>query len=192
MPGARTPDGGQPVVLVVEDDRELLELNARRLQGEYAVLTAADGEAALEQMSDAVDVVVLDRRMPGISGDELLDAIRRRGYECRVTMLTGVDPDYDIINMGFDDYLVKPVTRDELVSTVDALVARSAYDDAIQEYFALAAKRASLEVTKSESELQESTEFDELTDRVEAVRTEADEIVTELEEKSVERLFEKV
>jgi two-component system response regulator AdeR len=192
MPGARTTDGGQPVVLVVEDDEELLELNARRLQGEYEVLMARNGEAALEKMSDAVDVVVLDRRMPGLSGDELLDAIRSRGYECRVTMLTGVDPDYDIIDMGFDDYLIKPVTRDELLSTVDALIARSAYDDAIQEYFALAAKRASLEVTKSESELQESNEFDELTDRVEAVRTEADEIVTDLEDESVERLFEKV
>jgi DNA-binding response OmpR family regulator len=192
MPGVRTTDGGQPVVLVVEDDEELLELNARRLQGEYEVRTARNGEAALEQMADAVDVVVLDRRMPGLSGDELLDAIRSRGYECRVTMLTGVDPDYDIIDMGFDDYLIKPVTRDELLSTVDALLARSAYDDAIQEYFALAAKRASLEVTKTESELQESNEFDELTNRVEAVRTEADEIVTDLEDESVERLFEKV
>jgi DNA-binding response OmpR family regulator len=192
MPGARTNDGGQPVVLVVEDDQELLELNARRLQGQYEVRTAADGEAALETMSDAVDVVVLDRRMPGLSGDELLDAIRSRGYECRVTMLTGVDPDYDIIDMGFDDYLIKPVTREELLSTVDSLLARSAYDDAIQEYFSLAAKRASLEVTKSETELQESTEFDELTDRVEAVRTEADEIVTDLEDESVERLFDTV
>jgi DNA-binding response OmpR family regulator len=192
MPGVHTTDGGQPVVLVVEDDEELLELNARRLQGEYEVLTANDGETALEEMSDAVDVVVLDRRMPGLSGDELLDAIRSRGYECRVTMLTGVDPDYDIIDMGFDDYLIKPVTRDELLSTVDALMARSAYDDAIQEYFALAAKRASLEVTKSETELQESNEFDELTNRVEAVRTAADEIVTDLEDESVERLFEKV
>jgi len=192
MPGARTTDGGQPVVLVVEDDEELLELNARRLRGEYEVRTAKNGESALEHMSDAVDVVVLDRRMPGLSGDDLLDAIRSRGYECRVTMLTGVDPDYDIIDMGFDDYLIKPITRDELLSTVDGLLARSAYDDAIQEYFALAAKRASLEVTKTESELQKSNEFDELTNRVEAVRTEADEIVTDLEDESVERLFEKV
>jgi DNA-binding response OmpR family regulator len=192
MSGTPTNAGGQHVVLVVEDDRELLELNARRLEGHYEVRTAADGEAALEKMSDAVDVVVLDRRMPGLSGDELLDAIRSRGYECRVTMLTGVDPDYDIIDMGFDDYLIKPVTRDELLSTVDALLARSAYDDAIQEYFSLAAKRASLEVTKSETELQSSTEFDDLTDRVEAVRTEADDIVTDLEDESVERLFDKV
>jgi DNA-binding response OmpR family regulator len=192
MPGVRTNDGGQPVVLVVEDDRELLELNARRLQGQYEVRTAADGETALEKMSDAVDVVVLDRRMPGLSGDELLDAIRSRGYECRVTMLTGVDPDYDIIDMGFDDYLIKPVTREELLSTVESLLARTAYDDAIQEYFSLAAKRASLEVTKSETELQESNEFDELTNRVEAVRTEADEIVTDLEDESVERLFDTV
>jgi DNA-binding response OmpR family regulator len=192
MPGVRTADGGQPVVLVVEDDRELLELNARRLQGEYEVLTAADGEAALETMTDAVDVVVLDRRMPGLSGDELLAAIRREGYDCHVTMLTGVDPDYDIIDMGFDDYLIKPVTRDELLSTIDALLARSAYDDAIQEYFSLAAKRASLEVTKSETELQQSTEFDQLTDRVEAVRTEADDIVTDLEDETVERLFDTV
>jgi DNA-binding response OmpR family regulator len=107
-------------------------------------------------------------------------------------MLTGVDPDFDIVDMGFDDYLVKPVTREELLSTVESVLARKAYDDTIQEYFSLAAKRATLEVTKSDNALQQSSEFDTLTDRLESVRDEADEIVTDLEDESVDRLFDVV
>lgn len=76
--------------------------------------TASSGEKALELLDCAVDVVLLDRNMPGLSGDEVLREISRRGYECRVAMVTAVTPQSDIFDVEIEDYLVKPIHRDEL------------------------------------------------------------------------------
>lgn len=182
MTGVRTADGGQPVVLVVEDDRELLELNARRLQGEYEVLTAADGEAALETMTDAVDIVVLDRRMPGLSGDELLAAIRRKGYDCHVTMLTGVDPDYDIIDMGFDDYIIKPVTPSDLRDVIERLLILDEYDETYQRLSEKRVKQSVLAAEKSRTELRHNEEFARLQEEITELERELESIESEIEE----------
>ncbi|MDY7082832.1 MAG: HalX domain-containing protein, partial [Halobacteria archaeon] len=129
-----------------------------------------------------VDVVFLDRRMPGMSGDEVLDGIRDRGYDCKVAMVTAVDPDFDIIDMGFDDYVVKPVTRDDLYDKVDQLLSRNDYQGKVQRYFALASKRATLQSEKTEEELKESEEYAELQEELEELREEADDLLEDLSE----------
>jgi len=104
-----------PLVLVVEDEPDLADLYAAWLGDEYRVRTAYGGQEALDELDEAddeVDAILLDRRMPGLSGDEVLAAVRERGIDCRVAMVTAVEPDFDILKMGFDDYLVKPVTSD--------------------------------------------------------------------------------
>lgn len=169
-----------PVVLVVDDEPQLAELFAAWLDGEWEVRTAHNGEEALSQMDSNVDVVLLDRRMPGRSGDEVLDVIRERGYDCRVIMVTAVDPDFDIIEMGFDDYLVKPVANDELTETVLRVHRRSEYDEIMREYYSLAAKRAVLETEKSRPELEDNEEFQELEDRLTALRESVDETIDSL------------
>lgn len=161
-----------PLVLVVEDEPDLADLYAAWLQGEYRVRTAYGGEEALEHLDEEVNVVLLDRRMPGLSGDEVLEAIRGRNIDCRVAMVTAVEPDFDIVAMGFDDYLVKPVSRDALLETVDGLNMRSSYDDGIQELFSLASKKALLESEKTESELAGSQEYQELSERLAELRQE--------------------
>jgi len=123
-------DGAE--VLVVDDEARLADLFAAWLQTDWVVETAYDGEEALEKMADSVEVVLLDRRMPGLSGDEVLEQIREQGYDSRVVMVTAVDPDFDIIEMGFDDYLVKPVSKDEIVDMVDDVADRSDYESDIQ------------------------------------------------------------
>jgi len=122
------------------------------------------------KMADSVEVVLLDRRMPGLSGDEVLEQIRDQGYDSRVVMVTAVDPDFDIIEMGFDDYLVKPVSKDELVDMVDDVADRSDYESDIQEYYALVSKKALLESEKADRELTNNEEYQDLTDRVAGAR----------------------
>ena len=100
--------------------------------------------------------------MPGLSGDEVLDRIRDRQLDCRVSMVTAVEPDFDILEMGFDAYLSKPIRSEELHETVENLLDRSEYDSLLQNYYSLVEKRATLEATKSNAELAESTEYDEL------------------------------
>lgn len=170
-----------PLVLVVEDESDLADLYAAWLQGEYRVRTAYGGKEALDQLDDEVDVVLLDRRMPGLSGDEVLEAVRGRNIDCRVAMVTAVEPDFDIVAMGFDDYLVKPVSRDALRETVDSLELRSSYDDDVQEMFALASKKALLESEKTESELSGNEEYEKLSERLQELRENLDVTMDSME-----------
>ena len=179
-----------PVVLVVEDEPDLADLYAAWLGDGYDVRTAYGGEEALDMLDEAVDVVLLDRRMPGLSGDEVLAAVRDRGIDCRVAMVTAVEPDFDIVAMGFDDYLVKPVARDSLVATVESLFRRTEYDSGVQELFALASKKAVLESEKSRAALADSAEYRRLDERLDELREELDERLDELrDEGGFDRTF---
>lgn len=162
----------QPTVLVVEDERALIELYVRWLEDDYTVLTAGGGEEALEQLSESIDVVLLDRLMPGMSGDEVLEEIREQIHDCEVAMVTAVEPDFDVITMGFDDYLTKPVEREELLGTIERLLSRSQFDDIEQELYALSSKQAALRSSKPKEELDENEEFTDLQRRIEELRDE--------------------
>ncbi|APX00151.1 HoxA transcriptional regulator [Halobiforma lacisalsi AJ5] len=172
--------GDEPDVLVVDDETRLADLFAAWLQTDWSVETAYDGEEALEKMADSVEVVLLDRRMPGLSGDEVLERIREKGYDARVVMVTAVDPDFDIIEMGFDDYLVKPVSKDELLEMVDTVSDRSDYESEIQEYYALVSKKALLESEKPDRKLAENEEYQELCDRVAELEDRVDDAVSQM------------
>ena len=171
----------RPLVLVVEDEADLADLYATWLKSEYRVRTAYGGEEALEKLDDEISVMLLDRRMPGLSGDEVLDAAREKGVDCPVSMVTAVEPDFDIIEMGFDTYLVKPVTRDTLKETVEDLLSRSSYDEGVQELYSLASKKALLESEKGRSSLEDNEEYQELSERLDELREELDETLGSVE-----------
>ena len=171
-----------PLVLVVEDEPDLADLYATWLKADYRVRTAYGGEEALEKLDDEISVMLLDRRMPGLSGDEVLDAARERGIDCPVSMVTAVEPDFDIIDMGFDTYLVKPVTRDTLTETVEDLLSRNSYDEGVQELYSLASKKALLESEKGRSSLENNEEYQALSERLAELRDELDETVSSLDD----------
>ena len=174
-------ESDQPTILVVEDEEALIELYVRWLEDEYDVRTAEGGEEALEEFDDSVGVVLLDRLMPGMSGDEVLEDVRKRSTVCKVAMVTAVEPDFDVITMGFDDYLIKPVERETLLETIERLLSRSAYAELEQELYALVSKQAVIESSKSEEELADNEEFVELESRIEALRAELDDTLSEIE-----------
>jgi DNA-binding response OmpR family regulator len=161
----------KPTVLVVEDERALIELYVRWLEDDYDVRTAEGGEEALTEMDEHVDVVLLDRLMPGMSGDEVLKEVQRRVPDAKVAMVTAVEPDFDVIEMGFDDYLTKPVEREELLRTIERLLGRSEFAELEQELYALVSKQAALRSTKPVEELAKSDEFVDLEDRIAGLRS---------------------
>jgi len=163
-----------PAVLIVDDEPLITEMFEVWLTADYDVTIANDGETALEQLDDDIDVVLLDRMMPGCSGDTVLDEIRENEYACRVAMVTAVEPDFDVLDMGFDDYLTKPVTETDLVSTVEQLLIRTEYDESVQEYYALAAKKATLEAAKPRDELQRNEDYQALTEALEETQDTVD------------------
>ncbi|WP_435359355.1 response regulator [Haloarchaeobius sp. DFWS5] len=126
-----------PTVLVAEDDEDLAETYDFWLRDEYDVRVATDGEEALETYGDEVDVVLLDRRMPVMAGDETLDRLKEKDPAVRVAMVTAVEPSVDIVEMRFDDYLVKPVGRDQIRDTVEELLVLASLDEEIRSYYSL-------------------------------------------------------
>lgn len=179
----------ETTVLIVEDDADLADLYAAWLQDDYFVRTANDGDSALSALDDVVDVVLLDRRMPGTSGDEVLDEIRDRGFDCRVAMVTAVEPDFDIIDMGFDDYLVKPTTRDDLHETVQRLTTRREYGAKLNEYATLVTKRSALEAQKTETELDGNDEFEQLRNQIDELEEQVDPMARQLDADDAVAMF---
>ena len=117
-------------LLVVEDDRMLSELLRRALiEDGFAVDVASDGEQAeaLAFVND-YDGIVLDLVLPGKSGLQLLQQMRRESRSTPTLILTGRRATEDIVrglDVGADDYLTKPFDLDELKARVRALVRRS-------------------------------------------------------------------
>ena len=177
-----TESSEDPTVLVVDDEAEVADVYALRLRGEYDVETAYGGTAALETVDDSFDVVLLDRRMPDVPGDDVLPAIRDRGLDVRVIMITAVDPDFDIVEMPFDDYLCKPVEKRDLVGAIDQQLTATRYDERLTEYLEVTSKLALLEAEKSAAELDGNEQIGELRDRADRLKADLDETLAEFDD----------
>lgn len=179
-------------VLVVDDEHDIADLYARWLADEYEVLVAHTGREALEALDERVNVVLLDRRIPDVHGDDVLDRINKRGLQCQVAMVTAVEPELDIITMGFDDYLVKPVTSDDLLETVATLVARSEYESGLRELFAAVSKRAVLLDQYPAEELADNPEYEELEGQITRDRDRLDALVGEVSDEAFPQILRDV
>jgi len=176
-------------ILVVDDESGLADLYTVWLSDNHDVETAYSGEEAIEKVDADTDIVLLDRRMPQMSGDEVLTAIRDQDLDCQVAMVTGVNADFEIIEIPFDDYLSKPVSEDDLKAVIERLHRRSSYDDALQSYFSLVSRQATLEAEKQPEQLAGNDEYTELVDKIEHRREELDSLTDQLDEEDVTAFF---
>lgn len=172
----------QPTVLIVEDERDLADAFAAALEDEHEVRTAYDGEGALDQIDDDVDVVLLDRKMPGLSGQDVLEEIRSSDVECRIAMVTAVQPDVDIVDMGFDDYVVKPVSHDQLRATVDRLLLLAEHGEPLREFIAKSVKQVTLERMERDGNVEHSEAYESLKQEVSAMSAQLGDISAQLSE----------
>lgn len=176
----------RPHVLVVDDEAEVRELYADQLADEYDVSTAASGPEALDVLDDSVDVVLLDRRMPGLHGDDTLERIRASGIDVRVAAVSGVGVGLDVVGLPIDAYLEKPVDPDDLLDEVDRLVRVARYDDRVRQYFAVMHKLAALEEAGI---ARVDDEYGELVRRREALESGIDDLHERLDHEDYELLF---
>jgi len=117
-------------VLIVEDEHKLAQVLASALQAEhYDVVVARSGEDGFVRAhGDAFDLVLLDLMLPGRGGLDILQTLRQRHIDTPVLILTardGVDDRVRGLDLGADDYLVKPFALRELLARVQALLRRS-------------------------------------------------------------------
>ncbi len=176
-------------VLVVEDEPDIAALYAGFLEERYAVTVAETAAEAIDRVDRTIDVVLLDRRLPDESGDTVLEHIRESGYDCRVAMVTAVEPDFDIIDMGFDLYLTKPVSRAKLLAAINTLLTRSEYDELVQQAAALASKRALLNSEKPAAQREDNESYAELVDQLESLDGDIDDLSESLSSDDYRAMF---
>ncbi len=146
-----SPGGVRPVVLVVDDDAGLRESFRLILEDEYEVVDAPDGRRALEIVrSRQVDLVLLDIRLPGMDGIEVLERIKALDDAVEVILVTAVKTVRTAVaamKLGAFDYLTKPFEETELLSLVRRALERRSLER---------------EVTFLRSELARQHDFDQL------------------------------
>ena len=117
-------------ILIVEDEPALLRGLDDTFQAQgYEVLTAPDGAAGLDlALNRKPDLILLDIMLPRVNGYEICRAVRERGMEMPILMLTAKGQEEDIVlglNLGADDYITKPFRRGELIARVNAFLRRA-------------------------------------------------------------------
>lgn len=116
-------------ILIVEDDRNIRLLTSARLKPHYAILTACDGEEALDIFyKQHVDLIVADIMMPHMDGYELVKCLREYRQNVPVIFLTAKSAFEDKrkgFASGIDDYMTKPVNYEELLWRIEALLRRA-------------------------------------------------------------------
>jgi len=124
-------------VLIVEDERKLAQVLSAALQAEhYEVVVASTGEDGFYRANaEAFDLVVLDLMLPGRSGLEILETLRQRHVETPVLILTardGIEDRVRGLDLGADDYLVKPFALPELLARIRAILRRGRPSDVLR------------------------------------------------------------
>lgn len=119
----------EELVLIVEDEKDTVELLKYNLQKEgYRTVTAINGEEAMTALeTDKPDLMLLDVMLPGLNGWEICDALRSKGVEVPIVMLTALSAKDDQIKgltMGADDYIPKPFSVKELMLRVKRLLEK--------------------------------------------------------------------
>jgi DNA-binding NtrC family response regulator len=123
-------------VLVVDDEQVVRLSYERSLAADFDAHSAPDGEQALREMKrEPADVVLLDLRLPGAQGLEVLEAMKRQWPETEVVVITGypsVDSAKQAVRLGAADYLAKPVGPDEVTSAARNALLRKQWTLRIQ------------------------------------------------------------
>lgn len=165
-------------ILVAEDNADCRDLYSIWLGDEHTVRLVPDGTAALETLDPAVDILFLDRDMPGHTGTEVAERVASLPHDPYVVMVSSMDPDFDIVEMPIDRYVQKPVDQRTVESVIEQCQKQDEYRSALDDFFALTAKLASIEAEKSAERLAESEEYERLKERVAVKRAEVDSALT--------------
>jgi len=165
-------------VFIIDDEEEMVVFLEDCLSDRYVVKSDTNAVRALQRINNSIDVVLLDRKMPEMSGDELLGILREKGLDVQIAMITGVKPTKEIMKMPFDDYLVKPVEEPEVLGLIDTLMTRKQYHRASQRFFRNISKMKALQ----RADHAETEEYDQLAEQTTDLREEINQILNDLDE----------
>jgi CheY-like chemotaxis protein len=176
-------------VLFVDDEESLVDAYSMYLDGHYNTKTATGGREALTKLNSDVDVLVIDRRMPEVTGDEVIRRLDEWSLEFRIIIVSAVDPDTDIIDLPIDGYITKTVSEEELLDAVERALLKDRCETLVAEYNSVSESYDILNANYSRTELDEKDRVSELEDRMEAIEDELESVVDDLGESSITKIF---
>lgn len=166
--------GGDLTVLVTDDDAGCRELYRHWLADHHEVRTASHGYETLEQLDESVDVVLLDRDMPGPSGSEVARRIAATDFDPHVAMISSAPFDLDLVETPIHDYRRKPVDESDIRAIIAEYRCREEYEAALAELFSLTSKLAALEAGRTSTARAVDERYARLEWLVEEKRVEVD------------------
>ncbi|ELZ95804.1 HoxA-like transcriptional regulator [Haloferax mucosum ATCC BAA-1512] len=165
---------GATRILVADDDENMADLYATVLDDRYDVVTAGDGREALRMLDETIDLAIVDRRMPGLSGSEVATRRADLGIDCPIIICTSLRPDPSVLTLPIDEYLVKPISPAELREAVASVIARSDLSEREREYRALAARVESVSTNSASYQSATSSAFRDALERLEELGDDLD------------------
>ncbi|OYR59000.1 HalX domain-containing protein [Halorubrum halodurans] len=174
----RDPDA---TVLIIEDDREEAESYAGWLD-DYDVRLAADGENALAGLDGDVDVILLDGDLSDPPSEELLGRLRARSLDCQIALLSGAQVGSDVLRLDIDEYVPRPLNREELRETVRRLADHGAVAGSVETYLSLVSRRRRIEARRSDEDLTDDERYRELTGEIAARRRQISSLLERIDD----------
>lgn len=168
-------------VLIVDDEEQLVDLQVHRISKRYEAIPAYGGEEALEKVDRSVDVVLLDRRMPNLDGDDVAKEICSKGYDCQIVLVTAIDPDDAILNLPIDEYITKPVGDNELSNEVEHQLRIKKLNTTTSEIEAVKNKIEAFEKEYPPAELRSRESYKTLTSQKDLLEEIRDELKSTIE-----------
>jgi len=138
-------DSENSSVLIIEDESMVAELYMNYLSEDYDARYYTSAEEALSSVTNEETITILDRRLPNISGDEVAAQLKTQIDTCLILAVSGVEPSESITDLPIDDYLRKPVQRDELLLRLSNLELRLGLPPKERQYLAVRSKQRALQ-----------------------------------------------
>lgn len=143
----KTQYGTEQDVLIIEDESMVAELYMDYLSEYYDARYYISAEEALSSITTEETISILDRRLPNISGDRVAEKLKRKIDTCLILVVSGVEPSESIVELPIDDYLQKPVQRDEIRMRLNNLEFRLGLPPEERHYLAVQSKQRALRDT---------------------------------------------
>lgn len=182
--------GNGKTVLIVDDEEMVAESYELYLSDKYETRVETNGGAALCELTPSdreIDLILLDRRMPGMSGDVVAEHIDEYELDYQVITISAVDPDLDIIDMPVDGYLSKPVSEEEVVEAVERAFLIADYRDLLLRYNEAAEKHDILISDFSSGDAP--AQLEQLRNRMQSLEAELNDLTDSLSETNVGGVF---
>lgn len=141
---SRRHETQQLSTMIVEDEQMVVSIIEDYFPDSYDIRSAETAQRALDTYHDDIELLIFDRRLRKMSGDELAASIRAEHKKQLMLCVSGVKPGNDIHQLQCDEYIQKPFTEDELKTKVELLLNRTELEHPAREYLSLRSKQVAL------------------------------------------------